>query len=452
MSGLERARRTIAGIMAAAAVAAVALPVAAQDATIRLGAPLNAATRNIETLLDEFTAETGIEVILEGMSTDDLNTKLSIESAAGTGYFDLVRVGPGWLPRLVEAGWIEPLDARIKGSDIGIDDFLPSALQVLGKTPGDDRIWAIPVDANTGMLAYRTDLFDSPEEQAAFRAKYGYDLAPPETMAQWLDMAEFFTRDTDGDGETDLFGMGVGQKGGTPGAIWTLGPLWSFGGELVDDARFEVVYDSPEAVKALEWQRKMQRYMPRSALSWGIYDNVAPMQAGRLAMSVQLFSFTADLLDPEKSAYHDRIGFSVLPRAEGNPEGYTTGKYVFGGGGIALHADSRNPDAAWTFVEWMLGKDNAATLALAGTIAPRRSVMNDPEVLASAPAFKRTLPIFLESLDKVAMGRPKMSESSQLLRELSDAWHDVALGNADPAEAASAAHADMEAILREAGY
>jgi ABC-type glycerol-3-phosphate transport system substrate-binding protein len=47
-------------------------------------------------------------------------------------------------------------------------------------------------DVHTG--TYRKDLFGDPAEKEAFKAKYGYDLAPPETWKQYYDIAEFFTR------------------------------------------------------------------------------------------------------------------------------------------------------------------------------------------------------------------------------------------------------------------
>ena len=39
---------------------------------------------------------------------------------------------------------------------------------------------------------YRKDLFDDPDNQAAFKAKYGYDLAPPKNYQQFGDIACFF--------------------------------------------------------------------------------------------------------------------------------------------------------------------------------------------------------------------------------------------------------------------
>ena len=42
----------------------------------------------------------------------------------------------------------------------------------------------MPVWTNSEILFYRTDLFGDPKEQADFRAKYGYDLAPPTDWVQ----------------------------------------------------------------------------------------------------------------------------------------------------------------------------------------------------------------------------------------------------------------------------
>ena len=64
----------------------------------------------------------------------------------------------------------------------------------------------MPAWANAEIVFYRKDLFDKPEEQKAFQAKYGYPLAPPQTWQQWRDIAKFFTRDTDGDGKADFWG------------------------------------------------------------------------------------------------------------------------------------------------------------------------------------------------------------------------------------------------------
>ena len=41
-------------------------------------------------------------------------------------------------------------------------------------------------------MHYRTDLFGDADLQAKFEAQYGYPLAPPTTLEQMSEMAEFF--------------------------------------------------------------------------------------------------------------------------------------------------------------------------------------------------------------------------------------------------------------------
>ena len=52
---------------------------------------------------------------------------------------------------------------------------------------------AFPASGMIWSTNYRKDLFENKDEQAAFKAKFGYDLAPPKTWAQYKDIAEFFT-------------------------------------------------------------------------------------------------------------------------------------------------------------------------------------------------------------------------------------------------------------------
>jgi multiple sugar transport system substrate-binding protein len=451
--------RTAIGLATATAAAALLLAghAAAQDrpfagTTIHVGTLFNAPSNNMLEFLDRFEAETGIKVTVEQMAAGDLLTKATVESVGQTGYFDIVRLSPNSLAAFAEPGWILPLNDLIAQTGFDKDDIFASSFEALAMLPDDERIWGLPQDANVALFAYRTDLFADPEEQAAFKARYGYDLVPPETTDQWLDVAEFFTRDTNGDGEIDLYGFGFAAKEPGPAHIWAIIPLWTFGGEVIDEATIEVELDSPEAVAAFEWALELQKFQPPGVLAWEQYDQFTPMAEGRLATSLQFFAVAAELLDPEKAPYHDRIAFIPVPRQEGNPRGYATGKAHFSGGALSLHAHSRNPEAAWAFMSWMLGEEMAGEYALAGTLTPRKSVMEDPAVVGSNPAFGSILPVFLDSLEHVAKGRPKLPESTALLNQLGHAWHEMVAGNKTPAVALADAQANMERILKDAGY
>jgi multiple sugar transport system substrate-binding protein len=56
------------------------------------------------------------------------------------------------------------------------------------------RPYAVSQDCDVQVCTYRQDLIESEKEGRDFRARYGYDLAYPETWEQWRDVAEHFHR------------------------------------------------------------------------------------------------------------------------------------------------------------------------------------------------------------------------------------------------------------------
>ena len=75
---------------------------------------------------------------------------------------------------------------------------------------------------------YRKDWFARPELQAAFKAKYGRDLAVPATFAELKDIAEFFQgRDIDG---KKVYGASIYTERGSEGiTMGAMDALYGFG-------------------------------------------------------------------------------------------------------------------------------------------------------------------------------------------------------------------------------
>jgi multiple sugar transport system substrate-binding protein len=61
----------------------------------------------------------------------------------------------------------------------------------------DGRLVQLPRHSDVSNLFYQKSLYEDAEKQAAFKEKYGYDLAPPETWAQVKDQAIFFSNPPD---------------------------------------------------------------------------------------------------------------------------------------------------------------------------------------------------------------------------------------------------------------
>ena len=103
--------------------------------------------------LEDFTAETGVEVTLSEFSTnEDMLGKL--QAADGTGY-DVVMVTGNYLQTLVDSGWVAELDhAQIPN----LANLYPEATQ-LAFDPGN--VYSVPYTWGTTGLCYRTDLVNT---------------------------------------------------------------------------------------------------------------------------------------------------------------------------------------------------------------------------------------------------------------------------------------------------
>ena len=157
---------------------------------------------------------TGIKVKVIEVTTSEMFTKILQEHRAGSGAYDALNVIPSWMPDLVRAGALEPLDSFV--DKYGFRDELQNIAPTYrdNQMTVDGKIYGFPDDGDLFILYYRKDLFESPKEMAAFKAKYGYELGPPETWDQVLDIAAFFRRDTDGDGTIDMWGYADQPKRG----------------------------------------------------------------------------------------------------------------------------------------------------------------------------------------------------------------------------------------------
>ena len=113
----------------------------------------------------------------------------------------------------------------------------------------DGKYWAIPAEGDATGWAYRKDWFEDPAEMAAFKEKYGYDLATPKTWAELRDIAEFFHRPDEGrygvaiytDNSYDALVMGYENA------------LFSYGGDLGDYSTYQV--DRNRQLRGRRWRR-----------------------------------------------------------------------------------------------------------------------------------------------------------------------------------------------------
>lgn len=148
--------------------------------------------------LEAFSKKTGVPITHEAMVFATLYSKENIELQSGTGAYDVVVTETSWTNEWKD--YLAPLEQLAEKYDpVGAAGFRK---YVSGHDAGilrmsstrDGSLVGAPYYTYTQQNIYRKDLMTDSGEMAAFKAKYGYDLAVPTTNQQLKDVAEFFTR------------------------------------------------------------------------------------------------------------------------------------------------------------------------------------------------------------------------------------------------------------------
>jgi multiple sugar transport system substrate-binding protein len=148
-------------------------------------------------LVPEFEKETGIKVDYQLLNHFEVISKGQADMLSGRGAYDAVMVHSPQMGLLLDAGVIKPIDELMGNKALtnpGLDraDFIQPAADSLTKSRGKTYGF---LNWNYNVVYWaRGDLFGHPDERAAFKKRYNYDLAPAKTLQQMRDIAEFFTR------------------------------------------------------------------------------------------------------------------------------------------------------------------------------------------------------------------------------------------------------------------
>ena len=103
-----------------------------------------------DSLIQEFTKETGINVTINQVDWDAIRDKISIASSGGEASADVVEVDWSWVGEFNEADWLEPLT---------VDDSLKEDMTTLSTFSVDGKILAIPYSNDYRIAYYNTKQF-----------------------------------------------------------------------------------------------------------------------------------------------------------------------------------------------------------------------------------------------------------------------------------------------------
>lgn len=351
----------------------------------------------IEKMKPDFERATGINVEVERYEAEAVLQKIAFDLNSKTGRYDLIIQVYFDMGRLATQNQLRPLNTFVANPKLHNPSFNPdNDFFPVWKTMGwyGGQHYGYPMMVLTMYTWYRKDLLDSPKEKEAFKLKYGYDLGPPTDWKQYRDIAEFFTRPSQ-----NFYGTLV--QGKKHMALWQeyLNFLYSFGGAIMDTkdpSKYgPIVINSPEAIEATEYYKSLLKYSPPDSLNFTWDDALALMQQGKVAMCLMWTDSTYALEDPNQSKVAGKMGYAM------NPAGRAGRVHEIGGQSYYIPVTSKNPEAAYLFMEWMLEPQNQIRQQTLGGSSAVKYTYQDPNVLklpwtqASIEALNHTHPAML---------------------------------------------------------
>ncbi|MGQ9625709.1 MAG: ABC transporter substrate-binding protein [Anaerolineae bacterium] len=394
-------------------------------------------------LVQDYEKETGIKVNVIQEPWGSFLDRVSAEWAARGTAFDMVVGDSQWLGQAATQGHYVELTDFFKETGIG-DTVTEATLTYYGEYPtGSGHYWAFPTEGDADGWAYRKDLFEDPDEKAAFKEKYGYELGVPKTWQELLDIAKFFTRPDD-----NLYGVAIyTQKAYDAITMGVENVMFSYGARWQDPETNEVIgwVNSPEAVAAVEYYRELYSCCSPPGAGDIFFPEVNNyFISGQVAMGMNYFAFFPALANPATNPYAEVTGYFANPAG---PTGIR--KAALGGQGLSINAyiSPERIEACKEFIKWFAREDVQAKWAQLGGYTCNKKVLASPEFLEVAPfnaAFAETMQMVMDFWNVPVYG--ELLEVTQ--REL----HAYIVGGEGTAqETMDKIAQEHDKILREAG-
>jgi len=334
----------------------------------------------------------GINVAIIEVPFAGVYEKEKTEFTAETGAFDVVTFYPAYIGDFAGNGYLEPLDDYMKKDPASVWD--PNAKDVLAPfwelyCKFDGKVYALPIDGDVHMLMYRKDLFAHPDEKAAFKAKYGKELAPPETWEDWLQIGEFFTRKKGeklaGEVLTENFYGSAEFAKRSFSFAWFVN-RWAPFGEPYFDENMTPQVNSPNAVKGLQNMVDSLKNAPPDVLGYGYDELRDTFIKGYTAMVVQWTDVPKKGADPAQSKIAGKIGTGRVPGWE--VDGQVVHRSMMPVGRVvAVAKSSKNKEAAYwvaKHVSYDTSLENVST-ALTGLDPYRTTHFTNPQAYTMFP-------------------------------------------------------------------
>ncbi|MCC9078044.1 ABC transporter substrate-binding protein [Litorilinea aerophila] len=282
------------------------------------------------------------------------------------------------------------------GAEAVADDF-PAIVQ---NNTVDGRLVGLPFFTDGGLLYYRTDLLE----------KYGYS-GPPTTWAELEEMAQAIQDGERAEGNQDFWGFvwqGKAYEGLTCDALeW----IYSSGGGTIVSPDKVITINNQAAAEALDMAYNwIGKITPPGVTGFQEEESRRVWHGGNAAF-MRNWPYAYSLSNGEDSAVAGKFDVTALPGKEPGMSAAT-----LGGWQLAVSKYSQHPKEAAEFVMWLASAESQKARAINISLIPtKRSLYEDPEVIAAQPFMAKMLPVFTSAVARPStVTAPRYNEVSNI--------------------------------------
>lgn len=341
----------------------------------------------LQEMTDQFTEEYDIEVTFETFGYNQVQESAATQVASGTSDYDVMTIDTYWVGDFARGEQLVPIGDRVSDSDmVSQDVYIDEVWDTVATFEGTN--YTLPFWQWTLGAGYRQDILEDPEYQDAYEEEFGRELAPAETMEEYVEMSTWMTEYTDGEVNGSVL---MGQRGTKANDQW-IGIFQGMGGTFIDEegnVRYGEYRD--EAIQATEYFVELfENSAPSDSTSWGFPSVSEHMGAGDGFSAINYNIFFRNM--------QDTLGDSGQIRQYDTPGGSpAVGSWSLG---IPSNLPDARIEAAWQFIEWTNAFENRKQRILNGGSPVCTDTLDDQEVIDSAPNLWSNLE------DLVSGGKP----------------------------------------------
>jgi multiple sugar transport system substrate-binding protein len=374
----------------------------------------------VDSLARDFERENpDIRVVVQQIPWSAAHEKL-LTGHVGGSTPDISQLGNTWIAEFAALGAIVPLDSLAAASRV-LDraDFFEG---IWDTNVVDGVTWGLPWYVDTRVLFYRSDLL-----RAA-----GYDSVP----GSWEGFrgALAALKRTMPAGSDAIF---------LPANEWTQPMIFGLqaGSPVLADRDTRGAFSEPAFRRGFDFYISLFRDGYASPMGNQEMSNLYQEFArGSFAMYItgpwNLGEFRSRLPDSLQDAWST----APLP----GPDGPASGVSTAGGSSLVVYRNTKHPEAAWRFVEYLTRPDvQARFFHLTGSLPARRSAWADPELAADPRAAA-----FRLQLERVR-STPKVPQMEQIAIRLQEEAEAVIRGARTVEQATTALDRDVDRILEK---